>query len=62
MYFRTSAESSLFFAKLRQSEFDLAIVNPFDSVPAIEDFGYKTEGKGATFFFTLESRKGVVNG
>jgi ABC-type phosphate/phosphonate transport system substrate-binding protein len=40
VYLRTSTSSEKYFANLQQSAFDLAVVNPFDSVPAQEQFGY----------------------
>jgi ABC-type phosphate/phosphonate transport system substrate-binding protein len=40
VYLRTSTSSEKYFANLQQTAFDLAVVNPFDSVPAQEQFGY----------------------
>lgn len=40
VYLRTSTKSQRFFDKLQEHAFDIAIVNPFDSVAALGTFGY----------------------
>jgi ABC-type phosphate/phosphonate transport system substrate-binding protein len=38
---RTDTNSVDFFSKLAKKSYDIALVNPFDSIPAIDQFGYE---------------------